>query len=212
MWLMHQLSWKVSQGRESGVFTCNNMEMWTPSQVFCSSFLGDLPLCLLSCSTSAVRIVAIVGVWDMAVLSVLFVQCESALLRLYPSSSWKVSLFRLLPPPPPPCVRLDDYNVCGRRNGVSVGSFPHPVRRDKMHGPEWYPALPFSDEVFTPPPPAPCSGSAGHYCFLSPAHPQTQRASGGDKEPGAFWEPHLCVHSEGNFNGEQMLNWIFIGF
>lgn len=119
--------------------------------------------------------------------------------------SWKVPLFSLFQHPPPPCVRLEYYNVCGSRNGVSECCFPHPVRRNKTRRLEWYPALLFSDNSLTP-----TSSVVLRLCrtllFLSPAHPQTQRARMVTKTWGhsGHFESHLCVHAKELLQGTDM--------
>lgn len=106
------------------------------------------------------------------------------------------SLQPALTTPPSPCVRLEYYNVCGSRNGVSECSFPHSVR-SKTRRLEWYPTLLFSDNSFTP-----TSSVVLRLCrtllFLSPAHPQTQRARMVTKTWGHSGrsESNLCVRAQ----------------
>lgn len=132
--------------------------------------MSSYPLWLFSSSTLAITMCAIAGVCKIAALSVLLGQCECALLCLYPSSAEKFLCSACFNTPPPPRVRLEYYNVWGSRNGVSECSFPHPVRRNKTRRLEWYPALLFSDNSFTP-----TSSVVLRLCrtllFLSPAHP-----------------------------------------
>lgn len=194
----HKICQRASQ-------VCSSLMMKENVNSF-SSFLLFLmlscPLWFFSCPTLAISMSVIVGVWEIAALSVVFGHCEYALVCLYPSSAEKFLCSACFNSPH---VRLDYYNVCGSRNGVSEGFFSHPVRRNKTHRLEWYPALLFSDDSFTP-----TSSVVLRLCrtllFLSPAHPQTQRARMGTKTWGRSGrsESHLCVHAEELSQGRDM--------
>lgn len=176
-----------------------------------SPFSSFLPFILLSSALLLFpfylckhwRVAAIVGVWEMSDFSALSGQCEPALLRLYPPWPEKFLCWACFDPPLRPmyapgiiasvgegmaCLCVPSHTLLGGISRISLNA-----------------TLPFSFQTTGPPTSSVVLGLCGTPLFLSPAHPQTQRARVVTKTSGHSGrsESPTCVFILRNFYRER---------
>lgn len=145
----------------------------------------------------------------MSDFSALSGQCEPPLLRLYPPLGLKSSSVEpaSTPPPPPPHVAPSITASVGE--GMACLCVPSHTLLGGISRIGLNATLPFSFQTTPPapppPPPSVALGLCGTPLFLSPAHPQTQRARVVTKTSGHSGrsESPTCVFILRNFYRER---------
>lgn len=197
--------WQRVRVRCSSVF--NNKEMWTHSPVFRSPFcclipIGSFFLFYLG-SKGSVPLLEFDKWHDLSVLSG---QCERALLHLYSPLAWKVPLFSLLLPPLRP---MRDRIIMSVGEGmaclcISSHTLFGGISRIGLNG-----TLPSSCQTAFSPHLQRRARALRDTIVSVPSTPTNTKSQGGNKGLGpqrAYWESHLCVHSEELFTGNVQLD------